>query len=451
MMSSWGIDIMAKAPRGYQGSPDVTLERTSGVIAPRPELRGRRKLRLPFRDGSLSEVQHDTPDPYKDLDPGPLTIVRVYRRGRYLSSQISILVARYVRIRGDLLSLFQPEEPKEKAADQCQSESWRTRKSYAKRCADYLSNARNQLESRRTNLAVCSNALSLAERQLVQLYPSETLQVRFEIVRQLLLDRADKSNRVGRELQLLAKHQTSNDIARRTRLQEGLITAYQVDEQELLEDDLQVTRLRRLLMYMSLSWGVLMLVMPYVTVGVLQNREIAGWPVYDFDGNEWLTQIVAALGISVIGAVGGVISGMFGVRDARATLGDFRTSLLRLSLKPVAGAIAALVVYLFLSWQVISGVKVTSGGVYVLAAFLAGFSERYFLRILRTEELQGQGTKTMAGESEPNGQVATIPQRTPRAPVSSRRRPTASERSVRPDEDESRRLVRHELVEPPPV
>lgn len=312
------------------------------------------------------------------FDPGTLQIGKVYRRGRYISSQISLQVARYIRVRGDLLSLVANERLNDEKAGIYGD---------AKRCGDYLTIARNQLESRRPNLAVCTNVLTLAERQLVMLYPLKTLAVRFDMVRRLLEIRAARSEWVQKQLIDLRTYNSDEQDAARLRLQQAVITAFQIDEQDQLEDDLQVSRLRRLWIYMFASWVLLMGVMPFVTTQVETSQNTDNWPVFDLS-TTWLTQIVAALGISVVGAVGGVISGMFGVRDARATLGDFRTSLLRLSLKPIAGAIAALVVYLFLSWQVISGIQVDSGGVYILAAFLAGFSERYFLRILHSEELQ---------------------------------------------------------------
>jgi len=68
----------------------------------------------------------------------------------------------------------------------------------------------------------------------------------------------------------------------------------------------------------------------------------------------------------------------------RASLAGYRVSMFNLALRPLIAAIAALVLYVFLSWNVIQGLNITNPGVYVLSAFLAGFSERYFLRIVRT-------------------------------------------------------------------
>jgi hypothetical protein len=60
--------------------------------------------------------------------------------------------------------------------------------------------------------------------------------------------------------------------------------------------------------------------------------------------------------------------------------------LFNLALKPLAGAVAAVLLYIFLSWDIIKGIEVTSPGVFVLTAFLAGFSERYFLRVVKATE-----------------------------------------------------------------
>jgi hypothetical protein len=58
--------------------------------------------------------------------------------------------------------------------------------------------------------------------------------------------------------------------------------------------------------------------------------------------------------------------------------------MIKLSLKPLVGALAAVTLYTLLSWNVIPGIQIISGGMYLALAVLAGFSERYFLRLLRT-------------------------------------------------------------------
>jgi hypothetical protein len=46
------------------------------------------------------------------------------------------------------------------------------------------------------------------------------------------------------------------------------------------------------------------------------------------------------------------------------------------------GGLVALILYVLLSWQVLPGIIIETAGSYFIVAFLSGFSERYFLRLL---------------------------------------------------------------------
>jgi hypothetical protein len=308
-------------------------------------------------------------------DPGPLDTRRVYARGRYNSTQVNLLLPKYVRIRGDLLVTRETSALNHGYEDR-----------YAVRCAEYLAQVKSELEGRRPNLPVSANLLSLADRTLIWLYPKEILDLRFfSCMATLRTMRPIPKSQLELMGDVRQKYGVDeNSVAVRTALEDGMSHVHSVDESSLTEDDLQVTRLRSLLIYVVIAWLMLMLVVPYVTIDLAAGKAAAGWPVVEFSSS-WLTQIVAALGISALGAAGGVISGLLSVRDSRARMDEYRTSMLKLALKPTLGSVAALVLYLMLSWQVLSGLKVTSGGTYVLAAFLAGFSERWFLKLVRAE------------------------------------------------------------------
>ena len=154
------------------------------------------------------------------------------------------------------------------------------------------------------------------------------------------------------------------------------------DERQLIEDDLQVSRLSKAIGYVAFGWVLLMAIVPFAR-SVQKNAEgQVIWPVFDLKYADGFDLFLGALGLSFVGAVGGIVSGMFSVRDSTTSLLDYRTSVKRMTLKPLVGAVAALTLYFFLSANVISGVAVTSAGTYVVAAFLAGFSERYFLRFV---------------------------------------------------------------------
>src|SRR5215207_1969722 len=179
-----------------------------------------------------------------------------------------------------------------------------------------------------------------------------------------------------------ARNRKDDDRWLRGALGDTLEYLSQKDQLVLMTDDLQVTRLKSLLLYVGTAFVLLLLAVPYITISL--GGGIEGWPVVEF-GQAWLTQIVSAAAVSAVGAVGGIFSGLVSTRDSTTTLDEYRTSMLKLALKPLVGAVAALTVYLLLSWQVLTGVQVTNGGTFLLVGFLAGFSERYFLRLLRTD------------------------------------------------------------------
>ena len=61
---------------------------------------------------------------------------------------------------------------------------------------------------------------------------------------------------------------------------------------------------------------------------------------------------------------------------------QYQTSVLKLQLGPIVGGIVSVALFVLLSWNIVPGVQIDSRGSLFLVAFLAGFSERYFLRLL---------------------------------------------------------------------
>jgi hypothetical protein len=103
-------------------------------------------------------------------------------------------------------------------------------------------------------------------------------------------------------------------------------------------------------------------------------------PMFDF------AAYAIVLTVAVAGAVGGLVSGITTARDADDKAPALRAgNQLKLALKPIMGAILALLLLIFTSWAVIEGVVVTNLGMWYLLAFTAGFSERYFFKLLKLE------------------------------------------------------------------
>ena len=175
----------------------------------------------------------------------------------------------------------------------------------------------------------------------------------------------------------------SRIISQPQRLRAALADAFeyfsQLDAKILMADDLQATRLRSLLWYVGTALGLLVLTVPYVTtsLGSKYSRLARRTPEFTLADTGSLRACSRSHWCGRRN-----FSGLISTRDSSTTLDEYRTSMLKLALKPLVGAVASLTLYLLLSWQILTGVKVTNGGTFLLVGFLAGFSERYFLETL---------------------------------------------------------------------
>jgi len=153
----------------------------------------------------------------------------------------------------------------------------------------------------------------------------------------------------------------------------------QSQQEEWLNNDLQVARLRLLAGYASVALALTLA----ATMIAANPNPVHGWPVPSIAS--WpapFASLAASAGVAVLGAAGGLFSGLLATQGAKTSLLGYRTSVPRLILKPLVGALMACIVYIALSWQVVPGVTVTNGGTFLVLGFVTGFSERYILRVL---------------------------------------------------------------------
>jgi hypothetical protein len=160
---------------------------------------------------------------------------------------------------------------------------------------------------------------------------------------------------------------------------------------------LQIERLRSLRF-----WGLILLIFyvlmypmlgmfdaydPYTKVIVFLNTTFApGTPMGIY--NDLKIAIggwAVALSFCVVGGIGGFLSGLLQVKNSETNLELYEEAVLLFQIRPIFGAFAGLVMFMLISLGSLSSVFSYSPGSMVLAAFLSGFSERYFLKLLKTE------------------------------------------------------------------
>jgi hypothetical protein len=171
---------------------------------------------------------------------------------------------------------------------------------------------------------------------------------------------------------------------------------------------LQIERLRSLRF-----WGIILLIF-YITIFPMVSSPAAWGPyinttnqwehiINDSDNTSWLYDLgpwiypigawLTALSFCIIGGIGGFLSGLLQVRSSKTDLGLYEESVLLFQIRPIFGAFAGLVIFMLLSWGLLQDVINTSESAFALVAFVSGFSERYFLRLLKLDEKSENGTE----------------------------------------------------------
>jgi hypothetical protein len=286
----------------------------------------------------------------------------------------------------------------------------------AARIVDLLHLSREVLERDAPDLAAASAALDLVERYMVWTYPLHVAEARITTM-YLRVETLPPRDRAAftRQLDLVCdgngKLKPGVGYGLRAVFDE-LIGGYNRHTLETqLSRGLQIRRLRILR-----SWGIVLLGLLVAasaltlppTGGLTLPRLSAGG--FASTVGTWLT----ATSIGLFGALGGFLSGLLQVRNARVTLAQYQQSMLRLQLRLLVGALVALLLYTLVAWKVVPGISVDAQGMYLLLAFASGFSERYFLKLL---DLKAEATDDDESVEERQDQrPAAAPPDTPVGP-----------------------------------
>lgn len=165
---------------------------------------------------------------------------------------------------------------------------------------------------------------------------------------------------------------------------------------------LQIERLRTLKFWGWILLFVLIITFPFFsnTFSIPSNSNnssnVMPWPqlfqlpeAVTFK-DKLLVGYIAAISFALVGGIGGFLSGLLQMRGSKTNLGDYEMSILLFQLRPIFGAFAALILAALLSWGVLSDViRVDKLGSFILVAFISGFSERYFINLLKLDQDEG--------------------------------------------------------------
>lgn len=277
----------------------------------------------------------------------------------------------------------------------------------AKRIVEFLKESRSKLEEDKPNMSdliTVSGALDMAERYLIWLYDDHIVKHKIEsVIPRLESIQPEGWNRYVDELKKLINEHEKHKGHLRAELDEAIGACNKKVIEEQINSGLQIERLKTFRLLGILILAAFLIVSPLIT----SPAGLEGWPSKLITGEHILIAAwINALGIAIMGAVGGFISGLLQVRSSRITLQEFQENKLKLQLKPLAGAVVALVLFVLLSWSILPGIKIENAGSYFFIAFFSGFSERYFLQLLELkaekpeEELDETKLKRRAGKEQ---------------------------------------------------
>jgi len=175
---------------------------------------------------------------------------------------------------------------------------------------------------------------------------------------------------------------------------------------------LQVERLQLLIRGGLLTIFLVILLSPLFMPGL---KGIIPPLIQSFKAPTYINAWMIMTAVTIIGGLGGFFSGLMQVKSNKVGLEEYQESKLKFQLKPVVGGVTASVLFIFLSWQVLPGIEVQSFGSYLLLAFLSGFSERYFLSLLKMDSQKGEvkAEKLKQVEEEKKKSTSSVMNKTP--------------------------------------
>jgi hypothetical protein len=309
------------------------------------------------------------------------------------------LRTRYLELEGDFRSIVGNFPPHDKAT--------------AQTVFNCLQLTRPALEAKEPDYLTVSSTLDLVERYMVWLCPPHIIETR--IISTLLKLETLRPQGWKRYARVLSQREGPAEFARAP-LDEAIAACNRLVLARQISNGLQIKRLRA-----YRRWGGVIMALLVTATPILANPSaLTSWPVERFFGanflwNPWLN-VIAVL---IVGMVGGFLSGLLQARSSQVSLADYQETMLKLALRPVVGGIVSLVLLVLLSWKLIPVLDAKDAGAFFLAAFLSGFSERYFLRLLDLDKEKSDSASGKDGINNGPSKTSTGKEDSPGSSVES--------------------------------
>jgi hypothetical protein len=247
----------------------------------------------------------------------------------------------------------------------------------ARRTIDFLQNAKDALSDDKCDALDVKNLLDMADQYMTWIYPKKYARTKgLALAAQLKA----QSSPWGDFLQT-ALNDPDADIYSAIDITKDALS--QNEQNNLINNGLQLERLQILI-----RWGIMigLIMIAGLPLIVKKDATIFNDSVLSSPNIASIKTWVAILTVGIIGAVGAFLSGLLQIRRSKVTMSEYQESIIQFKLRPIVGAMFAMLVTALLTWNVLSGIKIEDAGAYILIAFLSGFSERYFLNLLKIDE-----------------------------------------------------------------
>jgi hypothetical protein len=260
----------------------------------------------------------------------------------------------------------------------------------AERIISMLQTSRKALEGKEVNLLMTANSLDIIDRYMIWLCPLHIVQKKVEVLANKLIK--VKPLYAALLSNTLQSCDGKPDIGSLRAVYDEVTGEINRETTKIhINYGLQIERLQLLRACSFAALFLTILISPQLLN--YSNATIAAYKeatLTSVTNNAQLAYFLKGwmfIGIlAIFGALGGFISGLLQIKGSTTDLQRYKESLLIFQLKPLVGAVTAAFLAIFISWDLLPGVKIEGVGSFIIIAFLTGFSERYFIKLLNIKQ-----------------------------------------------------------------